>query len=164
MTEQSTYQFTNSPFHRLPIFGHISYYRPGDVLENRLALSRAGLHRPPRTGVSGSEAEGAESIILADQYEDDDFQEAVITYSGSGGRDPRTGRQTTHQEMTGRNRMLRRSLETGQPVRVFRKINEATGSGYRYEGLYQVTDAVYEPGKSGFLVWKFRLEPAPLEL
>ncbi|RSK45823.1 hypothetical protein EI293_01210 [Hymenobacter perfusus] len=153
-----------SPPHRLPIFGHISYYRPGDVLENRLALSRAGLHRPPRTGVSGSEAEGAESIILANQYEDDDFQEAIITYSGSGGRNPRTGRQTTHQQMTGRNVMLRRSLETGRPVRVFRKINDITGSGYRYEGLYRVVGAVYEPGKSGFRVWKFRLEPDSLKL
>ncbi|MCA8831447.1 YDG/SRA domain-containing protein [Hymenobacter pini] len=143
----------------MPVFGHISYYRPGDVLENRLALSRAGLHRPSRAGVSGSEADGAESIILADQYEDDDFQEAVIIYSGSGGRNPRTGRQTTHQEMTGRNVMLRRSQETGRPVRVFRKINDETGSGYRYEGLYQVTGAAYEPGKSGFFVWKFRLVP-----
>ena len=143
----------------MPHFGHVSYYRPGDVLENRLALSRAGLHRPPRTGVSGSEAEGAESIILADQYEDDDFRETDLTYSGSGGRDPRTGKQTTHQQMTGRNRMLHRSLETGQPVRVFRRIATETGSGYRYEGLYQVTEAVYEPGKAGFLVWKFRLVP-----
>ncbi|RSK35425.1 YDG/SRA domain-containing protein [Hymenobacter metallilatus] len=148
----------------MPIFGHISYYRPGDVLENRLALSRAGLHRPTRAGVSGSEAEGADSIILADQYEDDDFREEEIIYSGSGGRNPRTGKQVTNQEMTGRNLMLRRSLETTQPVRVFRKINDETGSGYRYEGLYHVVDAVYEAGKSGFLVWKFRLEPDSLEL
>lgn len=143
----------------MPIFGHISYYRPGDVLENRLALSRAGLHRPTRAGVSGSEADGADSIILADQYEDDDFREEEIIYSGSGGRNPRTGKQTTHQEMTGRNVMLRRSLETKQPVRVFRKIAPETGSGYRYEGLYQVVGAVCEAGKAGFLVWKFRLLP-----
>ena len=143
----------------MPHFGHLSYYRPGDVLENRLALSRAGLHRPTRTGVSGSAAEGAESIILADQYADDDFREDDLTYSGSGGRDPRTGRQTTNQEMSGRNLYLLRSLETGQPVRVFRRIAVATGSGYRYEGLYRVVAAVYEAGKAGFLVWKFRLVP-----
>ncbi|GAB3305884.1 YDG/SRA domain-containing protein [Hymenobacter tenuis] len=143
----------------MPIFGHISYYLPGDVLENRLALSRAGLHRPTRAGVSGSEAEGADSIILADQYEDDDFRELDITYSGSGGRDPRTGKQTTNQEMSGRNVMLRRSLETGLPVRVFRKVATEAGSGYRYEGLFQVIGAAYEAGKSGYLVWKFHLVP-----
>lgn len=143
----------------MPTFGHISYYRPGDVLENRLALSRTGLHRPTRAGVSGSEAEGADSIILANQYEDDDFREDDIIYSGSGGRDPRTGKQVTNQEMTGRNLMLRRSLETGRPVRVFRKVPAETGSGYRYEGLFQVIKALYEPGKSGFLVWKFFLVP-----
>lgn len=143
----------------MPLFGHISYYQPGDVLENRLALSRAGLHRPTRAGVSGSELEGADSIILADQYEDDDFREEDIIYSGSGGRDPRTGKQVTNQEMTGRNLMLRRSQETGQPVRVFRKVPTETGSGYRYEGLYQVAGATFEPGKSGFLVWKFFLIP-----
>ena len=143
----------------MPHFGHVSYYRPGDVLDSRLALSRAGLHRPPRTGVSGSAAEGADSIILADQYADDDFREDDLTYSGSGGRDSRTGRQTTNQEMSGRNLYLRRSLETGQPVRVFRRIAVGTGSGYRYEGLYRVVAAVYEPGKAGFLVWKFRLVP-----
>ncbi|MBT9391748.1 YDG/SRA domain-containing protein [Hymenobacter sp. NST-14] len=144
----------------MPHFGHISYYRPGDVLENRLTLSRAGLHRPPRTGVSGTQAEGAESIILADQYEDDDFRATDLTYSGSGGRDPRTGRQVTDQQMTGRNLYLRRSLDTGRPVRVFRRVTTESGSGYRYEGLYRVVEAVYESGKAGFLVWKFRLVPA----
>ncbi|SDX89794.1 YDG/SRA domain-containing protein [Hymenobacter psychrophilus] len=143
----------------MPHFGHVSYYRPGDVLDNRLALSRAGLHRPTRTGVSGSAQEGAESIILADQYADDDFREDDLTYSGSGGRDPRTGRQTAHQEMSGRNLYLNKSLETGRPVRVFRRITVGSGHGYRYEGLYRVVAAVYEAGKAGFLVWKFRLVP-----
>ncbi|SNR42245.1 YDG/SRA domain-containing protein [Hymenobacter mucosus] len=143
----------------MPIFGHISYYRPGDLFANRLELSRAGLHRPTRAGVSGSEAEGADSIILADQYEDDDFREEEIIYSGSGGRDPRTGKQVTNQEMTGRNLLLRYSLETGRPVRVFRKVPTEASTSYRYEGLYRVVGAVYEAGKAGFLVWKFRLLP-----
>ncbi|MBT2559224.1 YDG/SRA domain-containing protein [Hymenobacter sp. ISL-91] len=143
----------------MPIFGHISYYRPGDALDSRLALSRAGLHRPTRTGVSGSAEEGAESIILADQYEDDDFRKHDLTYSGSGGRDPRTGRQTAHQELSGRNLYLHKSLATGRPVRVFRRIAVDAGRGYRYEGLYRVVAAVYEPGKAGFRVWKFRLVP-----
>ncbi|NVO86257.1 YDG/SRA domain-containing protein [Hymenobacter terrestris] len=143
----------------MPHFGHVSYYRPGDVLDSRLALSRAGLHRPTRTGVSGSAQEGAESIILADQYADDDFREDDLTYSGSGGRDPRTRRQTAHQEMSGRNLYLNKSLETSHPVRVFRRIAVGDGFGYRYEGLYRVVEAVYEAGKAGFLVWKFRLVP-----
>ncbi|RFP63387.1 hypothetical protein D0N36_19630 [Hymenobacter lapidiphilus] len=143
----------------MPHFGHVSYYRPGDVLDSRLALSRAGLHRPTRTGVSGSADEGADSIILADQYADDDFREDDLTYSGSGGRDPRSGRQTAHQEMSGRNLYLHKSLENGHPVRVFRRIAVDSGFGYRYEGLYRVVATVYEAGKAGFLVWKFRLVP-----
>ncbi|UYZ63166.1 YDG/SRA domain-containing protein [Hymenobacter weizhouensis] len=137
------------------IFGHVSYYRPGDVLASRLELSRAGLHRPTRAGISGSAQEGADSIVLADQYEDDVFGEDEIIYAGHGGRDPKTGHQTTDQDLNDRNRALLRSQETGQPVRVLRK----AADGYRYEGLYRVVGSSYEPGRSGFQVWLFRLVP-----
>ncbi|TYZ06784.1 hypothetical protein FY528_17130 [Hymenobacter lutimineralis] len=145
----------------MPIFGHISYYRPGDVLPSRLALSQAGLHRPTRAGISGSAAEGADSIVLADQYEDDVVAETYLLYAGHGGRDPKTGHQITDQELNSRNQALCRSLETGQPVRVFRKVETESGTGYRYEGLFRVNGAWYEAGKSGFRVWKFRLVPLP---
>ena len=146
----------------MPIFGHVSYYRPGDTFRNRLELAASGVHRPRRAGVCGTQHEGAESIVLADQYEDDRYSETEITYAGHGGRDAHTGRQTTDQTATPRNLALLRSAETCQPVRVLRKVPAEDGSNedvYRYEGLYRVVGHDYGPGKSGFRVYTFRLRP-----
>ena len=145
----------------MPHFGHISYYRPGDTFRNRLELSASGVHRPRRSGVCGTQHEGAESIVLADQYEDDHFSEAEIIYAGQGARDAKTGFQTTDQVETPRNLALLKSIETGRPVRVLRKVRaaEVAEDVYRYEGLYHIVSYKYEPGKSGFRVYKFQLLP-----
>lgn len=141
------------------VFGHVGTYRPGDLFAHRVEMSVLGLHRPRRAGVSGSQAEGADSIVLAGSYEDDVFGEEEIIYSGSGGRDLETGRQVTDQEMTGGNLALRRSQETGLPVRVFQRLDEENGRAFRYEGLYRVVDHRFAEGKSGFKVLLFRLVP-----
>lgn len=146
----------------MPHFGHISYYQPGDIFRNRLELSASGMHRPRRSGVCGTQHEGAESIVLADQYEDNHFSEDEIIYAGQGSRDAKTGFQTANQVGTPRNLALLKSIETGQPVRVLRKVTavaEAAENVYRYEGLYQIVSYQYEPGKSGFRVYGFRLLP-----
>ncbi len=141
------------------VFGHIGTYRPGDLFESRLELSLRGLHRPRRAGVSGSQIEGADSIVLAGAYEDDLFGEDEIIYSGSGGRDLKSGRQITNQEMTGRNLALRRSQETGLPVRVFQRVTHDGAEVFRYEGLYHVIGHEFARGKAGFWVLLFRLVP-----
>ena len=144
-----------------PVFGHVGSYRPGDMFRNRIDLALSGVHPPRRAGVCGTQQLGAESIVLAGQYEDDDFSEAEIRYSGNGGRDPKTGRQTTNQIATGTNLALLRSEETGRPIRVLRKV-PAEGGGpdvYRYEGLYRVVGSSFGPGKSGFKVYVLRLRP-----
>lgn len=142
------------------IFGHVGTYRPGDTFASRLALSLAGLHRPLRAGVSGTPAEGVDSIVLAGQYEDDVFGEDRILYAGHGSRDAKTGRQIADQELTARNQAFHKSLETQLPVRVLHKVaSEDSLPGYRYEGLYRVEAAQYVRGKSGFLVWLFTLRP-----
>ena len=142
-----------------PVFGHVGSYRPGDTFRNRLDLAFSGVHRPRRAGVCGTQALGAESIVLAGQYEDDEFGEPEIRYSGNGGRDPKTGRQTTDQIATSTNLALLRSQETGLPVRVLRKVPAEDGGPdvYRYEGLYRVMGMDFGPGKSGFQVFVFRL-------
>jgi len=142
-----------------PVFGHVGSYRSGDTFRNRIELAFSGVHRPRRAGVCGTQQLGAESIVLAGQYEDDEFGEPEIRYSGNGGRDPKTGRQTTHQVATGTNLSLLKSQETGQLVRVLRKVPAEDGGAdvYRYEGLYSVVGSGYEPGKSGFNVFVFRL-------
>ena len=144
-----------------PVFGHVGSYRPGDIFSNRFELAFSGLHRPRRTGVCGTRQLGAESIVLAGQYEEDEFCETEIRYSGSGGRDPKSGRQSTDQIAAGTNLALLKSQETGRPVRVLRKVPAEDGGPevYRYEGLYQVVGASYGAGKSGFQVFVFRLRP-----
>lgn len=143
----------------VPAFGHVGSYRPGDTFRDRLALAASGVHRPRRAGVCGTQQLGAESIVLAGQYEDDEFGEEEIRYAGNGGRDPKTGRQITDQAASGTNLSLLKSAETGRPVRVLRKVPAEEGGPdvYRYEGLYRVVGSSYEPGKSGFLVYVFRL-------
>jgi len=144
----------------LRIFGHVGTYRPGDLFAGRAEMSATRVHRPLRSGVSGAHAEGVDSIVLADQYEDDVFAEAEIWYTGQGSRDAKTGKQIADQIMTSRNQAFLKSLETGLPVRVFRKIiDEVRGEVFRYEGLYRVVGESYGPGKSGFNVWLFQLRP-----
>ena len=144
-----------------PVFGHAGSYRPGDTFRNRIDLTLSGVHRPRRAGVCGPQPLGAESIVLAGQYEEDAFGEEEILYSGNGGRDPKTGQQITDQVATSGILALLRSIETALPVRVLRKV-PAEDDGpdlYRYEGLYRVVSSTYGPGKSGFLVYVFRLRP-----
>jgi hypothetical protein len=142
------------------VFGHIGTARPGDLFHSRLELSLRGQHRPPRAGVCATVAYGAESIILADQYEDDEIQEDYFWYAGHGGRDGQTGRQVADQDFNHRNRALARSQETGRPIRVFRRVAVAPEPWqFRYEGLWQLVQHEYVLGKSGFRVYRFRLEP-----
>lgn len=57
------------------IFGHISGYNEGYEFESRLELSLSGVHTPRQAGISGSQREGANSIVLSGGYEDDeDFE------------------------------------------------------------------------------------------
>ena len=93
----------------LPPFGHVGSARPGDLFHSRLELSLLGQHRPRRAGVCATAACGAESIILADQYEDDEIHEDYFWYAGHGGRDAKTGRQVADQPLDYRNQGLLRS-------------------------------------------------------
>ncbi|MGI4875509.1 MAG: YDG/SRA domain-containing protein [Janthinobacterium lividum] len=141
-----------------PTFGHVGTAQPGDLFASRLELSLLRQHRPPRSGVCATVAHGAESIILAGQYEDDEYHEDYCWYAGHGGRDGRTGRQVADQTLDYRNQGLARSQETGRPVRVFRRVAPAGAAQFRYEGLWHVVAHEYVVGKSGFMVYRFRFE------
>jgi putative restriction endonuclease len=113
-----------------------------------------------QAGVSGSEREGADSIVVSGGYEDDVDYGGLIIYTGHGGRDSR-GRQIEDQQFRGGNRALARSCDEGLPVRVVRgSRGDAAHSphdGYRYDGLFRVEEYWSERGKSGFLIWRYRL-------
>ncbi|WP_414657035.1 YDG/SRA domain-containing protein [Deinococcus sp. VB343] len=119
----------------------------GTNFVNRQELRESGVHLPTQAGISGSALEGADSIVLSGGYEDD--------------RDPVTGRQVKHQQLVRGNLALAVSHRDGLPVRVTRGSRHASAfapaAGYRYAGLYRVDDHWRETGKSGFLIWRFRL-------
>ena len=143
-----------------PVFGHVGTARPGDLFESRLELSLHRQHRPRQAGICATQKEGAESIVLSDKYEDDEVHEDFILYTGHGGRNQETGKQVADQTLTDSNLGLARSEATGLPVRVYRKVRIPSGTtAFRYEGLFRVTGHQLAVGKSGFKVFRFRLEP-----
>lgn len=143
------------------IFGHVPGYSEGSLFADRRELSESRVHVPIQAGISGSQTEGSESIILSGGYEDDQDHGDTIIYTGAGGRDPRTGRQTHDQPFTRGNRALALSKQNGLPVRVIRGSSHdspySPPAGYSYDGLYIVEDFWREIGRSGFVVWRFRL-------
>jgi putative restriction endonuclease len=102
------------------VFGHIPGYPEGSRFEARAELSEAGVHRPLIAGISGSEREGADSIVLSGGYEDDEDLGDEIVYTGHGGRDAESRRQVAHQRLTRGNLALAHSSIEGLPVRVIR--------------------------------------------
>lgn len=144
----------------LPAFGHVGLARPGDLFASRAELAQRGQHRPLQAGICATQEQGAESIVLSDKYEDDEVHDEFIIYTGHGGRSEETGQQVADQTLTKANKGLVRSQVTGLPVRVFRKVTTpAGGQVFRYEGLFRVVSRDCRPGRSGFLVFLFRLEP-----
>ena len=144
----------------LPVFGHVGTAQPGDLFASRAELAQRGQHRPLQAGICATQEQGAESIVLSDKYEDDEVHADFILYTGHGGRSEETGQQVADQTLTKANKGLVRSQVTGLPVRVFRKvITPGGGQAFRYEGLFRVVSRDCRPGRSGFLVFLFRLEP-----
>ena len=147
------------------IFGHMPGYPEGSLFEDRAELRESGVHRPIQAGISGSQTEGAESIVLSGGYEDDADDGDVIVYTGQGGRDQLTGQQVYDQPFSRGNRALALSKQNGLPVRVVRGSNHdsphSPPHGYSYDGLYTVEEYWHEPGRSGFEVWRFRLAKIP---
>lgn len=143
-------------------FGDISGILEGDTFANRAILASAKVHRHLQAGINGSEKEGADSIVISGGYEDDQDFGNVIIYTGHGGRSEGSKHQVADQTLTRWNKALAISCEKNLPVRVVRGANKhstfAPEFGYRYDGLYNVTEYWREKGKSGFVIWRFRLE------
>jgi len=144
-----------------PVIGHIPAYPVGSCFASRADLMRSRVHGARIAGIAGSGRTGARSVVLNGAYENtEDFGETIL-YTGHGGRDPETGCQVAHQTLTRGNLALALNAETGLPVRVIRGARHpspyAPLEGYRYDGLYRVETYWCETGKSGFLIWRYRL-------
>jgi len=141
-------------------FGEIENVEVGEKFINRAELAKAGVHPPPVAGISGNKEDGADSIVLSGGYEDDEDLGETIIYTGQGGNE--SGKQVADQELTRGNKALAISFQRGLPIRVTRgakhKSQWSPTEGYQYGGLYQVAACWHDRGKSGFKIWRFRLE------
>ncbi len=142
------------------VFGHIKGVTPGSKFRDRQLLAKAGIHKPTQAGISGSQYEGADSIVLSGGYVDDQDYGNVIIYTGEGGNE--NGKQISDQSLTGRNKALVKSKLENLPVRVIRgykhKSPYSPKDGYVYSGLYQVVDHWQDKTANGFVIYRYRLE------
>uniref|UniRef100_A0A7N0US12 RING-type E3 ubiquitin transferase n=1 Tax=Kalanchoe fedtschenkoi TaxID=63787 RepID=A0A7N0US12_KALFE len=138
----------------------------GDMWEDRQDCRQWGVHRPHIAGIAGQGKYGAQSVVLAGGYEDDEDHGEWFLYTGSGGRDlsgnKRTNKeQSFNQKFTKYNEALRRSCLKGYPVRVVRSSKEKRSSyvpskpGYRYDGIYRIEKCWRKDGAQGFKVCRF---------
>ena len=102
------------------IFGHIDGIIEGESFLSRLDLSFSGIHKPTQAGISGSQNEGADSIVVSGGYEDDEDHGDFIIYTGHGGRKDGSIKQVADQELTRNNLALALNVQNGLPVRVIR--------------------------------------------
>jgi putative restriction endonuclease len=142
--------------------GEIPGIEVGTVFGSRHEVRSAGVHRALQAGIVGSRNRGAESIVVSGGYEDDEDYGDVIIYTGHGGNDPATRRQSADQSFDAPgNAALVTSALTGAPVRVVRGRNSASSTapvtGYRYDGLFRVDSWWRERGRSGYYVCRFKL-------
>ncbi|MBB6049889.1 putative restriction endonuclease [Armatimonas rosea] len=118
-------------------------------------------------GICGSASEPAESIVLSGGYEDDEDLGNELIYTGEGGNDPQTKKQVFDQQLIRGNAALVKNLLEGVPIRVVRGASHrhelSPSSGYVYAGLYRVERYWQDRGKSGFLIWRFRLSKVGLK-
>jgi putative restriction endonuclease len=132
-------------------YGEILDQPEGTVYGSRASLSEAGMHRPLMAGICGPASLGAESIVLSGGYEDDQDY----------GDDSATGSQIGDQTLTRQNMALAVSRSNGSPVRVIRGSGHVSpyspNTGFRYDGLFSVEDCWQETGRSGHVIWRFRL-------
>ncbi|MGW4379341.1 YDG/SRA domain-containing protein [Kitasatospora sp. NPDC004531] len=146
------------------MYGPVPGVEVGKVYANRRALFDAGVHRQLQAGIAGTKVHGAQSIVISGGYEDDEDHGDVVIYTGQGGRDPNTGQQVAAQQLTRGNAALVTSVSTGVPVRVIRSLadhqRKSVVAGYRYDGLFRVEEYWSDLGRSGHLVWRYRLVQA----
>lgn len=136
-------------------FGHPPGVAVGATFPSRAALRAAGVHAPNMQGIHGTQADGADSIVVSGGYVDDEDHGDVIVDTGAGGNDPDTKRQIADQRIDHWNNAgLITSELAGHPVRVTRKIHGT----FRYDGLFSVAAHWVDVGRDGFKIVRFRLE------
>ncbi|XP_024016719.1 histone-lysine N-methyltransferase family member SUVH2 [Eutrema salsugineum] len=146
--------------------GSIPGIEIGDVFFYRHELCSVGLHSQLQAGIDFLTAQRsskgepiATSIIVSGNYEDDEDTGEVLVYTGHGGQD-KLHRQIQDQKLESGNLAMDRSMFHDVEVRVIRGFkyeNKVSSKVFFYDGLYKISDCWPDMGKSGFVVYKFRL-------
>lgn len=141
-----------------PNMGHMGH-ETGQIFQSRRDLAESGLHSPHMQGIWNAGTKIAHSIILSGGYSDDVDHQDWILYTGQGGQENR--KQVADQELKLGNLGLYNAMLEGFPVRVTRgaQVENGPEQGYRYDGLYRVIDARFEPSTDGPKIWRFEMEP-----
>ncbi len=152
-----------TPCQAVAMIGDVPNVEVGQEFSTRRQAHEAGVHRPLQAGICGTKKTGAESIVVSGGYKDDEDYGDVIVYTGHGGQNG-AGKQVSDQTLDDSgNAALVTSYLEGLPVRVLRGYQAGTpyapASGYRYDGLYRVTNYGSKLGIDGRLIWQFRLKP-----
>lgn len=144
------------------LFGHVPNIGVGATFATREEVRIAGLHKHGMRGISTVPDIGANAIVISGGYPDDEDHGDWFVYTGEGGRDPKTQKQTADQTLTIGNQGLIWSFEKQIPVRVIRGSGgdpaHSPASGYRYDGLYHITRQWTHRADDGFLRFHFQFE------
>ena len=134
-------------------FGNFATAPVGSCYPDRAGSAAAGIRPPLVAGISGSEKDGADSIVMSGGYEDDEDYGDVVIYTGHGGNDPNTGKQIADQHWTRGNLPSERTKPMAS-LCVIRGGNlsspYAPTEGFRYHGLYFVEHSWRRKGNPGF--------------
>ncbi|KAI9248048.1 PUA-like domain-containing protein [Phascolomyces articulosus] len=163
------------------IIGAIPIVPTGFTTMTKKQLASIGIHRAIQAGIDGSVQEGKVfSIVMSGEYAENEDRGDTIVYTGAGGRDKTTGQQTFDQKLEGRNLLLAKccaapvdrsganagdNWRNGSPIRVVRGSGSAKqvdgsygpGEGYRYDGIYKVSEYWESTGYTGYKIWRFIL-------
>ncbi|CAM6108729.1 unnamed protein product [Calypogeia fissa] len=145
----------------------------GDYFCTRAELFVVGLHRQTQGGIDwiefvredGNTTTKALSIVVSEVYEDNQDNGETLFYTGAGGNDlRRSKKQCENQKLKRGTEALYNSKILQNSVRVIRRHKDkrsVSGLFYSYDGLYKVEDKMMVEGKSGFVVFKFKLVREP---
>lgn len=150
-------------------FGTPEGIKEGQKFADRKAIIQAGVHRSTMHGIEGNANEGVSAIMLSGGYEKDFDLGDEIVYTSHLGNGTKHKQQYVDQSLDDpANQALMISKDKNLPVRVLRGFKYestfAPRTGYRYGGLYTVTEQWEEIGKHGFKVFRFRLMKQNSEL
>ncbi|KAI9810640.1 MAG: hypothetical protein M1826_003495 [Phylliscum demangeonii] len=129
----------------------------------QIAAVRDGAHGVRVGDIAGHAEEGAFSLVVSGLYSDLDRDLGhTIYYSGSKSHKNDNPQKPIE---TAASRTLRQSIRTHRPVRVIRSFSSdwygRPAAGLRYDGLYEVVNAILALNKKGGQYIQYRLERCP---